>query len=228
MIKVSCRSDRSFSFEAATTALLIVDMQYDFVADEGACGGGHVDLKALQACVPRVRAVLDAARGHGMTIAHTRYGFKPDLCNLPQAVREQSRDAGGEYGAPGPMGRILTEGEPGFQILPELTPADGEIVVNKPTFGAFGSTDLHDQFQARGVTHLWICGVTTQCCVEGTIREAVDLGYYVMTLEDCCGAFKREWHEGTMRTMQSEGHLFGWVGTSQALLAALPAARAAE
>ena len=228
MIEVSCRADRTFSIDPASTALLIVDMQYDFVADEGASGGGHVDLKPLQACVPRVRAVLDAARGLGMTVAYTRYGFKADLSNLAQSVREQSRDAGGEYGTPGPMGRILTEGEPGFQILPELTPAEGEIVVDKPTFGAFSSTDLHARLQARGVTRLLICGVTTQCCVEGTIREAVDLGYYVMTLEDCCGAFEPEWHEGTLRAMQSEGHLFGWVGTSEALLAAIPEVQAAE
>ncbi len=226
MIEVSCTADRSFSFNPATSAFLIVDMQYNFVADEGACGGGHVDLKPLQACVPRIRAVLDAARGLGVTIAYTRYGFKPDLSNLPASVREQSREAGGEYGTPGPMGRILTEGEPGFQILPELAPADGEIVVDKPTFGAFAGTDLHEQLQARGIRRLLICGVTTQCCVEGTIREAVDLGYYVLTLEDCCGAFERDWHKGTMRALQSEGHLFGWVGTSEALLCALPAAAA--
>ena len=228
MIEVPCRAGRTFSFDPATTARLIVDMQYDFVADEGVCGGGHLDLKSLQACVPRVRAVLDAARELAMTVAQTRYGFKPDLSNLPDSVREQSRAAGAEQGTPGRMGRILTESEPGFQILPELTPAEDKIVVNKPTFGAFASADLHTQLQARGVRPLLICGVTTECCVEGTIREAVDLGYYVMTLEDCCGAFEPELHEGTMRAMQSEGHLFGWTGSSEARLAALPASQAAE
>lgn len=127
-------------------------------------------------------------------------------------MREQSREAGGEYGTPGPLGRILTEGEPGFEIIEPLTPRPDEIVVNKSTFGAFTYTDLDEQLKERGITHVVICGVTTQCCVECTLREAVDRGYFVLTLDDCCGAFEDELQEGTLRAIQSEGHLFGWIG----------------
>lgn len=224
MHRISCVAGRRFAFDPATTALVIVDMQHDFVSDGGACGVLGADVKPLQAIVPRLQRVLSAMRQLGTTIVHTRYGFRSDLSNLPEAVRQQSRDAGGEYGSPGPMGRILTEGEPGFAIIPELSPREDEIVINKASFGAFTNTTLHDQLQARGITHLIIGGVTTQCCVEGTLREAVDRGYFCLTLNDGCAAFESELHDGTMRTIRSEGHLFGWIASCENLVAALPMA----
>lgn len=223
MIQVDSLAGRAFTFDPATTALVVVDMQRDFIEDGGACGVGGMNVARLQDVVPRVGALLAAMRGAGALIVHTRYGFKPDLSDLPESVRQQSRDAGGEYGTPGPLGRILTQGEPGFQIITELEPRVGEVVVDKSTFGAFTFTGLDDILRGKGVTHLVLCGVTTQCCVEGTLREAVDRGYFVLTVEDCCGAFDQDLQDGTMRAIQSEGHLYGWVSASPTVLAALAA-----
>lgn len=221
MFEANCLGDRVFRFDPAHTALIIVDMQRDFVDTDGACGAGGMDVAPLQAIIPRTLAVLHSFRELGATVVHTRYGFKPDLSDLPQAVREQSRDAGGEYGTAGPLGRILTQGEPGYEIIPELTPKKDEIVIDKNTFDAFCNSPLDSALRDRGVTHAVVCGVTTQCCVEGTIRGAIDRGYYVMMLDDCCGAFEARLHEGTKNTIQSEGHLFGWIGTSGEVLAAI-------
>jgi biuret amidohydrolase len=220
---IDARDGRSFAFKPGHTALLLIDMQRDFIEDGGACGMLGANVKPLQAIVPNVKALLDRARAAGMVIAHTRYGFRKDLSNLALPVREQSRAAGGEYGTPGPLGRMYVEGEPGFQIIAELTPQPGEIVVNKPTFGAFVGSDLHTQLDRRGITHLIVCGVTTQCCVENTLREAVDLGYYVLTVEDGCAAFEQHHHDATLAAIASEGHLFGWIAQANDVLAGLAA-----
>lgn len=220
-ISVKSKGDRTFDFAFETTALIIVDMQRDFIEDGGACGVLGADVKPLQDIIPRVRSMLELFRESGAVVVHTRYGFKPDLSDLPDAVRQQSREAGGEYGTAGPLGRILTQGEDGFQIISELEPAAGEIVVDKATFGAFTNTELDKTLRGKGITHVVVCGVTTQCCVEGTLREAVDRGYYVMTIEDCCGAFEAELHNGTMTTIQSEGHLFGWISDSEEIKSAV-------
>ena len=227
MINVDCKAGRKFSFIPQKSALIIVDMQRDFVDKEGACAAVGADVEPLLATVPRIKTVLNAMRSLGLTIVCTRYGFKPDLSDLHEAVRLQSREAGGEYGTLGPLGRILTQGEAGHEIIEELRPREDEVVIDKSTFGAFCETELESILSVRGVTHLLICGVTTQCCVEGTIREAIDRGYFVMTLEDCCGAFEPALQEGTLRALQSEGHLFGWVGTSSAVINALPRAAVA-
>lgn len=224
MINVPCAASRTFSFDPRRTALVSVDMQHEFVSDNSACGVAGVDMSAPQSIIPHLQKVLASMRSIGATVVHTRYGFKPDLSNLPESVRQQSRDAGAEYGSPGPMGRILVEGEEGFQIIPELMPQEDEIIINKATFGAFADTDLHKQLQSRGITHLIIGGVTTQCCVEGTLREAVDRGYYCLTLNDGCAAFDAELHEATLRAIQSEGHLFGWIANSDDLVEAVSTA----
>lgn len=221
MIEVRCWSERQFVCDPGSTALVVIDMQRDFVDPAGACAAVGADVRPLLAIVPRVQSVLAEARRLRMPVVHTRYGFRPDLSDLPEAVRRQSRDAGGEYGTPGPLGRILTQGEAGHAILEELAPAPGELVIDKATFGAFTRTLLEAELAARRVTHLVICGVTTQCCVEGTIREAVDRGYYVLTLEDCCAAFEPDLHAGTLRALQSEGHLYGWIASGAAFQQAL-------
>ena len=226
MFNVACTAERTFRFDPRNTALVIVDMQHDFVSDNGACGAGGMDVRPLQAIIPNLRKVLSAMRRQGVQVVHTRYGFKPDLSNLSEMMRQQSRDAGGEYGTPGPMGRILIEGEAGFEIIPQLMPQTGEIVINKASFGAFTNTDLHDRLQKRGITHIIVGGVTTQCCVEGTLREAIDRGYFCLTLNDGCAAFEPELHNGTMRTIQSEGHLFGWIAGCDDLVEACSAGTA--
>jgi nicotinamidase-related amidase len=200
-------------------------MQRDFVETEGACGAGGMNVAPLQDVVPRVRSLLDLFRDEGATIVHTRYGFRPDMSDLPEPVRLQSKEAGGEYGTPGPLGRILTQGEPGFQIIEQLTPKPGETVIDKSTFGAFANTELDNVLRGKGISHVMICGVTTQCCVEGTLREAIDRGYFVLTVADCCGAFEQALQTGTLNAIQSEGHLFGWIADSTDILAAAQEAK---
>jgi nicotinamidase-related amidase len=221
MLAINAFGERQFTFDFANTALLIVDMQRDFIEDGGACGAGGADVKPLQAVIPRVQSMLQLFREKGAPVVHTRYGFKPDMSDLPEPVRLQSKEAGGEYGTAGPLGRILTQGEPGFQIVPELKPRPGETIIDKSTFGAFTYTELDSILRSKGVTHVIICGVTTQCCVEGTLREAVDRGYFVLTLADSCGAFEESLQRGTLTTIQSEGHLFGWIANSTDVLAAV-------
>lgn len=204
---------RTFEYDPATAALVLIDMQRDFIESGGACGVLGANVKPLQAIIPAAQRALDFAREQGMCVVHTRYGFKRDLSNLSESVRRQSKAAGGEYGTPGPLGLMYVEGEAGFEIIPELTPAAGEIIINKPTFGAFSGSNLNKILRERGITHLVFGGVTTQCCVESSIREAVDLGYYVLTLSDCCAAFEEPLHEATMKAIASEGFLFGWIAT---------------
>lgn len=225
MFRVESNGDRTFEFEPRSTALVVIDMQHDFCSRDGACAAGGSDVSAAQATIPKIRAVLDAVRRAGLTVVHTRYGFRPDLTDLADSVRRQSREAGGEYGSPGPMGRILTRGEPGHEIIDELRPVAGEPVIDKTGNGAFYATELHDILLKRGITHLIFAGVTTQCCVESTLREAVDRSFYCLTLYDCCAAFDQALHDATFTAIQSEGHLFGWVAKSPALLKALSQAR---
>ena len=224
MFRVTASGNRTFEFEPKRTALIIIDMQRDFIEDGGACATLGANVKPLQGIIPNVVALLSLAREIGMCVVHTRYGFKRDLSDLAEQVRLQSKAAGGEYGTFGPLGRMFVEGERGFQIIPELTPRSAEIVINKPTFGAFLGSDLHAQLDRRGITHLIMCGVTTQCCVESSLREAVDLGYYVLTVEDGCAAFERPLHDATIRAIASEGHLFGWTATVSSILASSRAA----
>jgi biuret amidohydrolase len=220
LIDIECQAQRRFGCDPRHTALLVIDMQYDFVDSKGACAACGANVARLQAVIPAIKTVLETARNLGILVIHTRYGFAPDLSDLSEAVRQQSRDAGGEYGTPGPMGRILTRGEGGHQIIAELAPLANEPVIDKSTFSAFTFTDLDERLRRRNASHLWIVGVTTQCCVEGTIRDAVDRGYYVLTIEDACAAFERDLHDGTMRALQSEGHLFGWITETSKLVAA--------
>lgn len=220
MLNIGAYDNRNFSCDLSKTALIIVDMQRDFVEDAGACGDGGLNVKPLQNVIPRIQSILELFRNNGATVVHTRYGFKPDMSDLPEPVRLQSKEAGGEYGTPGPLGRILTQGEAGFQIIDELTPRPGETVIDKSTFGAFTYTELHNILRGKGITHVLICGVTTQCCVEGTLREAIDRGYFVLTIADCCGAFEPKLQDGTLSAIQSEGHLFGWIADSTNILSA--------
>jgi biuret amidohydrolase len=224
MLSIATSGNRTFECDPKHTALVIIDMQRDFVEDGGACGVLGANVKLAQAIIPNVASLLGFAREMGLCVAHTRYGFKRDLSNLAESVRRQSKEAGGEYGTQGPLGLMYVEGEPGFEIIPQLSPRPGEIVVNKPTFGAFVGSDLHAQLDRRGITHLIFCGVTTQCCVESSVREALDLGYFIMTVEDGCAAFEQDLHDATMRAISSEGHLFGWTTSAASVLASRRAA----
>jgi nicotinamidase-related amidase len=223
VISVPCRHGRHFAFEPRRTALLVIDMQRDFLAPEGASGASGFDLAPLRAIIPRLQEVLYAARASGLHIFHTREGHRADLADLAEVKRLRSKEAGAEIGSPGPLGRFLVRGEPGHDIIEELRPALGEPVIDKAGFGAFHGTDLGHMLALQGVSHLLLAGVTTQCCVQSTLREAVDRGYACLTLEDCCASFDPALHEASLRIIASEAHLFGWIADSGSLLRAVSA-----
>ena len=217
MFTVPAFADRSYSFPPEKTALLLIDMQRDFIENVEANG----DSSAVQAIVPALRDLLQAARAAGLTIAHTREGHVPDLSDLNAAKRERSREAGAEIGAEGALGRYLIRGEYGHDFIDDLRPDAGEWIIDKPGFGAFYATDLDLRLRAKGITHLIIGGVTTQCCVQSTLREAVDRGYRCLTLADGCASFDMALQDATMAIIQSEGHLFGWIAPCAAVAGAL-------
>jgi nicotinamidase-related amidase len=226
IINLIARDGRPFLFPlGAKTALVLIDMQRDFLAPDGYSGVGGEDVGETRKIIPRVRAVLDAARAAGLTIVHTREGHKPDLSDLTPAKAFRSKTAGAEIGAEGPLGRLLIRGEYGHDFVDELQPIAGERVIDKPGFGAFYQTDLGPTLERRGVTHLIFTGVTTQCCVHSTLREAVDRGYWCLLLEDCTAAFDPDVQKAAVDAVETEGGLFGWVSSSQPLIAAMAAVR---
>jgi len=202
------------------TALLIIDMQRDFL-DPGGFGEtlGN-DVSKLQAAVKPLQAVLAAARAAGLLVIHTREGHRPDLSDAPRAKIERGAPSA-RIGDAGPMGRILIRGEPGHDIVPELYPIAGEPVIDKPGKGAFYQTDLELTLRNRGIENLIVCGVTTEVCVNTTVREANDRGYRCIVLGDCCASYFPEFHEMGLKMIKAQGGIFGWVSDSQNALAAL-------
>ena len=202
------------------SALVIIDMQRDFLEPGGFGAALGNDVSRLKAAVGPCRDVLAAARGLGMLVIHTREGHRPDLTDAPphKVVRG---DPATRIGAPGPMGRILVRGEPGHDIIPELYPKPGEPVIDKPGKGAFYATDLDTILKHRGVKQLIVCGVTTEVCVNTSVREANDRGFDCLVLEDCVGSYFPEFQEMGLRMIKAQGGIFGWVGRSDAVIAAL-------
>ena len=203
-----------FPFTPATCALLIIDMQRDFVEPGGFGEMLGNDVSQLRRAIEPNRRLLEACRAAGLLILHTREGHRPDLADLPHAKRVRG---GGptRIGDIGPMGRILVRGEPGHDIIPELAPLPGEPVIDKPGKGAFFATDLHAILQNRGITQLIVTGVTTEVCVNTTVREANDRGYDCLVLEDCCASYFPEFHEMALKMIAAQGGIFGWVGSSK-------------
>jgi nicotinamidase-related amidase len=205
------------------TALIIIDMQRDFLEPGGFGETLGNDVSLLKAAVPPCRAVLEAARDAGLLVIHTREGHRPDLSDAPPAKVERGSPKL-RIGAPGPMGRILIRGEPGHDIIPELYPIDGEPVIDKPGKGAFYQTDLELMLRNCGIENLIVCGVTTEVCVNTTVREANDRGYRCVVLADCCASYFPEFHAMGLKMIKAQGGIFGWVSDSKQMLAAFAAA----
>ena len=209
-----------FDLASDRCALLIIDMQRDFLEPGGFGAALGNDVAMLRRAIEPTRCVLEAARDRRMLVIHTREGHRADLADLPAAKRERGRLAS-RIGDRGPMGRILVRGEPGHDIIPELAPAAGEPVVDKPGKGAFYATDLEAMLRNRDIAQLVVCGVTTEVCVNTTVREANDRGFDCLVLEDCVASYFDAFHQAGLAMIKAQGGIFGWVTSSAALLAAL-------
>ena len=210
----------TFSFVPASTALVIIDMQRDFIEPGGFGETLGNDVSQLAAIVPACRAVLRAWREVGGMVVHTRESHRSDLSDCPPAKRDRGNPKL-RIGDAGPMGRILVAGEPGNQIVAALAPEPGEIVVDKPGKGAFYATPLHDTLRSNGITHLIFMGVTTEVCVQTSMREANDRGYDCLLLEDCTESYFPQFKAAALEMMRAQGAIVGWTAESGQLLAAL-------
>jgi nicotinamidase-related amidase len=209
-----------FVFEPARTALLVIDMQRDFVEPGGFGETLGNDVGQLRAVIAPLQAALAASRDAGITVIHTREGHLPDLSDCPPAKLARGEPAL-RIGDPGPKGRILVRGEYGHDIIDELAPADGELVIDKPGKGSFYATGLDETLRSRGITSLVVTGVTTEVCVHTTVREANDRGYECLVLADCVGSYFPEFQRYGLAMIAAQGGIFGWVAPSEHYLKAL-------
>jgi biuret amidohydrolase len=209
--------------DPSRAALVIIDMQRDFLEPGGFGTALGNDVTLLRRTIAPSRHLLEQARAAGLTVIHTREGHRPDLADLPPTKKARGKLPAG-IGDPGPMGRILVRGEDGHDIIPELYPLPGEPIVDKPGKGAFHATDLDAMLKNRGIAQLIVCGVTTEVCVHTTVREANDRGYECVVVSDCVGSYFPEFHEIGLKMIAAQGGIFGWVASCEAVVAALAAA----
>ncbi len=209
-----------FAFDPARCALLVIDMQRDFLEPGGFGAMLGNDVTQLRRAIEPNRRLLAAWRGAGLLVIHTREGHRPDLTDLPPAKKIRG---GGPttIGDSGPMGRILVRGEAGHDIIPELSPLPGEPVIDKPGKGAFFATDLLAILQGRRITQLVVTGVTTEVCVSTTVREANDRGFDCLVVADCCASYFPEFHDMGLKMIHAQGGIFGWVAGSDDVIAVL-------
>lgn len=211
-----------FTLDPAKAALLIIDMQRDFVEPGGFGEALGNDVSQLRPAIEPLKALLAAARQAGLFVMHTREGHKPDLSDLHETKKTRGKGSL-TIGDEGPMGRILVIGEPGHDIIPELYPIAGEPVIDKPGKGAFYNTELTDLVEFNGITQLIVTGVTTEVCVHTTVREANDRGIDCLVLSDCTASYFPEFHETALRMVAAQGGIFGWVSDSASVIATLTA-----
>lgn len=196
--QVNCRHNRSFEFEPASTAFLAIDMQRDFLTDKD---GRPNEMARIITAFSRLTETL---RGLGCTIVHTRESYAEDMSDVTPHKASQ-----GYVGRPGPLGKYLIRGQHGCDFVDELNPGPAEPVIDHPGFGKMHGSGLREILDAKGITHLVLAGVTTQCCVHSTLREAVDGGYWCLTVADCCASPQQNWHDAALELIASESHLFG-------------------
>lgn len=211
-----------YEFTPARTALLLIDMQRDFIELGGFGSALGNDVARLGAIIPATARLLAGFRRAGLAILHTKEAHRPDLADCPPAKRSRG-NASLRIGDPGPMGRILIAGEPGNDFVPELKPVAGETVIAKPGKGAFYATELDAQLRARGITHLVIGGVTTEVCVQTSMREANDRGYDCLLVEDATESYFPEFKRATLDMVRAQGAIVGWTATVDQVLVALEA-----
>ena len=202
------------SLTPARTALLVIDMQRDFLSPEGYAAQAGLDITPLVAAIGPIQKLLAVARPVGMLIVHTREGHVPDLSDCPPYKMERSRKAGAEIGSKGPLGRLLVRGEVGHDFVEALRPKVGEVVIDKPGYSAFPHTPLQQVLITRGIDTLLITGVTTEVCVSSTLRSAIDLGYRCITVSDACASGDSSLHKAALAMIGVEGGIFGEVATT--------------
>jgi nicotinamidase-related amidase len=207
-------------FEPQSTALLMIDMQRDFLLSGGFGEMLGNDVSLLRGAIEPCQRVLRKARQVGLWVIHTREGHRSDLSDAPPSKLRRGKLAIG-IGDPGPMGRILVRGEEGQDIIPELAPLPGEPVIDKPGKGAFCATDLHLILRNRGIQVLICCGVTTEVCVQTTVREANDRGFECIVPSDCVASYIPEFHRVSLEMIKAQGGIFGWVTTAAEIIAGL-------
>jgi nicotinamidase-related amidase len=205
-----------YTFDPATTALIVIDMQRDFIEPRGFGESLGNDVSLLAAIVPAVAGLLDLCRRHGILVIHTREAHRPDLSDCPPAKLARG-NASLRIGDTGPMGRILVAGEPGNDILPEVAPLPGEIVIDKPGKGAFYATALGEILRLKGITHLLLAGVTTEVCVQTTMREANDRGYDCLLVEDATESYFPAFKAAALEMIRAQGGIVGWTAPLKAL-----------
>jgi biuret amidohydrolase len=211
----------AFPFTPVACALVAIDMQRDFLEPGGFGAALGNDVSLLRRVIGPLGRLLAAWRTAGLHVVHTREGHCPDLSDLPAAKHQRGQGDLPRIGDLGPMGRILVRGQPGHQLIPELKALPGEIVIDKPGKGAFYATDLQMRLDALGVRQLVVTGVTTEVCVQTTVREANDRGYECLVLSDCTASYFPEFHDASLKMVSAQGGIFGWVSQSAPLLEVL-------
>lgn len=212
--------------QLSSMALVIIDMQVDFCAPGGWVDQLGEDVSNTRAVIEPIQQALEAARVAGITVVHTREGHKPDLSDLPANKQWRTRAHGLGIGDMGATGRILVRGEPGWQIIPELAPLPGEMVIDKPGKSSFHATDLEAQLRKRDITRLIVTGVTSDCCVQSTIRDGFERGFECVLLEDCTAAVELPNHQATMDILKAFGGRWGGVSNLDGFSAMLESAHA--